>query len=159
MSAALASGEIQTISTDHCSFTLAQKDAGRGNFTKIPGGLPGVETRGVLTYTALVAGGILTCGQLAQVLSENPAKLYGMWPKKGVIAPGSDADIVVYDPKADGVITASDQIANVDYTPFEGFRTAGSIRSVYLRGNLAVDRGQVLCGSIGQYVHRGHPAL
>ena len=159
LSAALASGEIQTISTDHCSFTLAQKDAGRGNFTKIPGGLPGVETRGVLTYTSLVAGGILTCGQMAQVLSENPAKLYGMWPKKGIIAPGSDADIVVYDPKADGVITAADQIANVDYTPFEGFRTAGSIRSVYLRGNLAVDRGQVLCGSIGRYVHRGHPAL
>lgn len=156
---ALATGEIQTVSTDHCSFTLAQKDAGKGDFTRIPGGLPGVETRGVLTYTAMVATGRMTCGQMAQVLSENPAKLYGMWPRKGVLAPGSDADIVVYDPSAEGVITATDQIANVDYTPFEGFRTAGSIRSVYLRGSLAVDQGRVLAGSHGMYIHRGRPSL
>ena len=156
---ALASGEIQTVSTDHCSFTLAQKDAGIGDFTKIPGGMPGVETRGVLIYSALVAKGVLTPQQMTQVLSEQPAKLYGMFPRKGVIAPGSDADIVVYDPAADGLITAADQIANVDYTPFEGFRTAGSIRSVYLRGSLAVDRGQVLAGSHGRYIRRGRPML
>ena len=156
---ALAAGEIQTVSTDHCSFTLAQKDAGRGNFTKIPGGLPGVETRGVLTYSALVAGGVLSCGQMARVLSENPAKLYGLWPRKGVIAPGSDADIVVYDPQADSVITAEGQTANVDYNPYEGYRTTGSIRSVYLRGGLAVDQGNVLAGSHGQYLRRGRYQL
>ena len=156
---ALSAGEIQTISTDHCSFTLAQKDAGRGNFTKIPGGLPGVETRGVLTYSALVAGGRLTCGQMAQLLSENPAKLYGLWPRKGIIAPGSDADIVVYDPSADTVITAQGQTANVDYNPYEGYRTAGSIRSVYLRGSLAVDGGTVLAGSHGQYLRRNRCQL
>ena len=153
--AGLAAGEIQTISTDHCSFTLAQKDAGKGDFTKIPGGLPGVETRGILIYSGLVARGKLTQEQMALTLSENPAKLYGMWPRKGVIAPGSDADIVVYDPKADTVLTAADQIANVDYTPYEGFRTFGSIRSVYLRGRLAVDRGSVLITGSGRYIHRG----
>ena len=155
----LAVGDIQTISTDHCSFTLAQKDAGRDDFTKIPGGLPGVETRGILIYSGLVAQGKLTREQMALTLSENPAKLYGMWPRKGVIAPGSDADIVVYDPKADTVLTAADQIANVDYTPFEGFHTSGSIRSVYLRGRLAVDKGEVLGGPGGQYIARGLPAL
>ena len=156
---ALATGEIQTVSTDHCSFTLRQKDAGRGDFTKIPGGLPGVETRGVLLYSALVAKGILRPEQMARVLSEHPAKLYGMWPRKGVIAPGSDADIVVYDPAANTVLTAADQIANVDYAPFEGFVTSGSIHSVYLRGALAVEHGHVLAGSHGQYLFRGRPML
>lgn len=155
----LSNGEIQTIATDHCSFTLKQKDAGRGDFTKIPGGLPGVETRGVLAYSLLVGGCIMDVGQLAQVLCENPAKLYGMWPRKGVIAPGSDADIVVYDPKADTVITAEGQESRAGYTPFEGFETTGSIRSVYLRGTLAVDKGTVLAGSHGQYIHRDRPML
>lgn len=155
----LANGEIQTIATDHCSFTLQQKDAGRGDFTKIPGGLPGVETRGLLAYSLLVGGHVLDLGQLVQVLAENPAKLYGMWPRKGVIAPGSDADIVVYDPKADTVITAEGQESRAGYTPFEGFQTCGSIRSVYLRGSLAVDKGVVLAGSHGQYIHRDRPML
>ena len=155
----LANGEIQTIATDHCSFTLQQKDAGRGDFTKIPGGLPGVETRGLLAYSLLVGGHVLDLGQLVQVLAENPAKLYGMWPRKGVIASGSDADIVVYDPKADTVITAEGQESRAGYTPFEGFQTCGSIRSVYLRGSLAVDKGVVLAGSHGQYIHRDRPML
>ena len=155
----LAAGDIQTISTDHCSFPLAQKEAGKDDFTKIPGGLPGVEPRGILIYSGLVAQGKMTREQMARTLSENPAKLYGMWPRKGVIAPGSDADIVVYDPKADTVLTAADQIANVDYTPFEGFRTSGSIRSVYLRGRLAVDKGEVLGGPGGHYIARGLPSL
>lgn len=155
----LANGEIQTIATDHCSFTLQQKDAGRGDFTKIPGGLPGVETRGLLAYSLLVGGHVLSVGQLAQVLAENPAKLYGMWPRKGVIAPGSDADIVVYDPKADTVITAEGQESRAGYTPLEGFQTCGSIRSVYLRGSLVVDKGVVLAGSHGKYIHRDRPML
>ncbi len=154
--AALEDGEIQTVSTDHCSFTLAQKDAGRGDFTRIPGGLPGVETRGTLLYT-LAAKGKLSLGRAVSVLSENPAKLYGLWPRKGVFAPGSDADIVVYDPKADQTITAANQIANVDYTPFEGFRTRGSVERVYLRGRLAVDHGEVLADAQGKYLFRGKP--
>lgn len=152
---ALRSGEIDTVATDHCSFTMAQKRAGRYDFTKIPGGLPGVEHRGVLLYTHGVAAGRISAGDMCRVLSENPAKLYGVWPRKGVIAPGADADIVVYDPGADTVITAANQAQNVDYTPYEGMTTAGSIEKVYLRGRLAVDRGEVLLRDEGQFILRG----
>jgi len=154
---ALAQDEIQTVSTDHCSFTLAQKDAGRDDFTRIPGGLPGVETRGTLLYTGGVAEGRISLGQMCRLLAENPARLYGVYPRKGVIAPGSDADIVVYDPAADGVITAADQAANVDYSPYEGFRTRGSIESVWLRGRKVVDHGEILEDRGGVFVprHRG----
>ena len=101
---------IQTVSTDHCSFTLGQKELGLSDFRKIPGGMPGVETRGILMYSEGVKKGRISCAQMCRLLSENPAKLYGMYPKKGVIAPGSDGDIVVMDPEAEDVITAGDQI-------------------------------------------------
>ena len=156
---ALADGEIQTVSTDHCSFTTAQKRVGQYDFTKIPGGLPGVETRGVLLYSAGVATGRITEADMCRILSENPAKLYGCWPRKGVIAPGSDADIVVYDPHADSVITAAGQLQNVDYNPYEGFQTQGSIAQVYLRGTLSVDHGVVLAENRGQFIPRGKPCL
>lgn len=152
---ALADGTIQTVSTDHCSFTLQQKDAGRGDFTKIPGGLPGVQTRGILLYSAGVAEGRITPETMCRVLSENPAKLYGMFGRKGVLAPGADADIVVIDPAAEGVITAADQISSAGYTPFEGIKTHGRITQVYLRGQLAVDNGEVLAERTGTYIPRG----
>ena len=156
---ALRNGEIQTVSTDHCSFTLKQKEMGRDDFTKIPGGLPGVETRGLLLYSAGVAEGRITLGDMCRVLSENPAKLYGCWPRKGVIAPGSDADIVVYDPEGETVISAADQLQNVDYNPYEGYRCAGRIEKVYLRGSLAVDGGQVVLENAGQFIPRGKNIL
>ena len=155
---ALKNGEVDTVATDHCSFTTAQKRAGRYDFTKIPGGLPGVEHRGALLYTAGVAEGKITAADLCRVLSTNPAKLYGCWPRKGVIAPGSDADIVVYDPEADGVITAADQAQKADYTPYEGFKTKGSIAQVYLRGQLAVDGGK-LRKTGGEFIYRGKTQL
>ena len=151
---ALANGTIQTVSTDHCSFTLQQKDAGKGDFTKIPGGLPGVETRGVLLYTAGVAAGRITKEQMCALLSENPARLYGAYPRKGVLAVGSDADIVVYDPEADAVITAESQHSAAGYTPYEGFRTRGSIAQVYLRGQLAAANGAPKLGPAGVYIPR-----
>ena len=156
---ALKSGEIQTVATDHCSFTLEQKRMGREDFTKIPGGLPGVEDRGVLLYTAGVAAGRIDEAAMCRLLSENAAKLYGCWPRKGVIAPGSDADIVIYDPAAEGAITAADHIQNVDYDPYEGIPARGNIHQVYLRGTLAVDRGQVLAGPDGQFIPRGRSVL
>ena len=156
---ALKSGEIQTVATDHCSFTLEQKRMGREDFTKIPGGLPGVEDRGVLLYTAGVAAGRIDEAAMCRLLSENAAKLYGCWPRKGVIAPGSDADIVIYDPAAEGAITAADHIQNVDYNPYEGIPARGNIHQVYLRGTLAVDRGQVLAGPDGQFIPRGRSVL
>lgn len=155
---ALQNGEIDTVATDHCSFTTAQKRAGRYDFTKIPGGLPGVEHRGVLLYTYGVAAGRITAPDMCRVLCENPAKLYGCWPQKGVIAPGSDADIVVYDPEGVGAISAADQVQNTDYTPYEGLRTSGCIRQVYLRGRLAADHGRVL-SSQGRFIRRGKCGL
>ena len=153
---ALRRGEVQTISTDHCSFTLEQKGMGRDDFTKIPGGLPGVETRGELIYSYGVAAKKLSLAQMCRVLSENPAKLYGLYPRKGVLAPGSDADIVIYDPGDSHVIRAEDCVANVDYNPYEGFVTAGGIREVWLRGRKTVENGKVLdTVPAGMYLARG----
>ena len=156
----LRRGAIQTVSTDHCSFTLAQKDMGREDFTKIPGGLPGVETRGELRYSYGVAKRKISAAQMCRVLSENPARLYGLYPRKGVLRPGSDADIVVYDPGASHVIRAEDCVANVDYNPYEGFVTAGGIRQVWLRGQLSVENGKVLVEApAGKYMARGKNSL
>jgi len=155
----LRSGAVQTISTDHCSFTLAQKEMGREDFTKIPGGLPGVETRGELIYTAGVAQNRLSLSGMCRALSENPARLYGLYPRKGVIRAGSDADIVVYDPEAHHVLHGSELHSQAGYTPFEGFETAGSIRRVYLRGELAVERGELIGTPRGVYLPREKSAL
>ena len=157
---ALRRGEIQTVSTDHCSFTLAQKDMGREDFTKIPGGLPGVETRGELVYSFGVAQKRISAARMCAALCENPARLYGMFPKKGVLRPGADGDIVVYDPGASHVIRGEDCVANVDYSPYEGFVTAGGIRQVWLRGSLAVEDGKILMESPqGRYIARGKCSL
>ena len=157
---ALRRGDIQTISTDHCSFTLEQKDAGREDFTKIPGGLPGVETRGELIYSYGVAAKRISAQRMCLALSENPARMYGLFPRKGHLRPGADADIVVYDPGASHVIRADDCIANVDYNPYEGFVTAGGIRQVWLRGNLSVENGKVLEETPqGKYMARGKCSL
>lgn len=156
---ALEAGEIQTVSTDHCSFTRQQKEAGRADFTKIPGGLPGVETRGILLYSGGVAAGRIRPETMCRVLSENPAKLYGMYPQKGVIAPGSDADIVVLNPDASGVVTAASLHSRAGYTPFEGMRVQGQIEQVYLRGTLAAENGEPAAPLSGRFLSRGKPQL
>lgn len=152
--AALADGTVQTIATDHCSFTLAQKEAGRSDFTKIPGGLPSVESRGILLWSEGVGKGRISEAQMCRLLAENPAKLYGAYPRKGILAPGSDADIVVLNPHAKGLLTAKDQAANVDYCPYEGWETSGVIEQVYLRGRLAVDHGTCSPVPKGTYIPR-----
>ena len=156
---ALASDQIQTVSTDHCAFTLEQKEAGRGDFTKIPGGLPGVEARGELVYSFGVATRKISLATMCRVLAENPAKLYGMFPRKGVIAAGADADLVVYDPHADHILRAEDMVSRAGYTPYEGFVTHGSISQVWLRGRLMVENGQVIGDQIGRYIVRGKNSL
>ena len=150
---------MQTIATDHCSFTLEQKDMGREDFTKIPGGLPGVETRGEVVCTIAENENKLSLAGVCRALSENPAKLYGLFPRKGVIAPGSDADIVVYDPGASHVLRGTELLSKAGYTPFEGFRTNGGVSKVYLRGELQVDGGKVVGGKRGEYLKRGKCAL
>lgn len=157
--AGLRKGDIQTISTDHCAFTLEQKDAGRGDFTKIPGGLPGVEARGELVYSFGVATRKISLATMCKALSENPAKLYGMFPRKGIIAPGADADIVVYDPQADHILRAEDMVSRAGYTPYEGFVTRGCVSQVWLRGKLMVENGHVIGQQMGRYMVRGKNML
>ena len=155
----LAAGEIQTVNTDHCSFTLAQKDLGREDFSKIPGGIPGVENRFELLYTYGVVAGRITKEKMVEVLSANNAKLYGLWGRKGAIREGFDADLVLYDPKGEHAIHAKDMIARVDYNACEGFPINGSIKQVWLRGKLSVEDGRVLDDCGGKYLHRDLPIL
>lgn len=152
---ALAKGEIQTVATDQCSFTLEQKAMGKDDFTKIPGGLPGVQTRGTLLYTYGVRQGKITVEQMCRLLSENPAKLYGVYPQKGALLEGSDGDIVVFDPEKESVISAKTHAYNTDNNPFEGFVLHGDIDKVFLRGNLVVEGRKVVKERVGEYVKRG----
>ncbi|MBQ1411482.1 MAG: dihydropyrimidinase [Oscillospiraceae bacterium] len=155
----IAAGEIQTVNTDHCSFTWAQKEMGRGDFTKIPGGLPGVETRFALMYSYGVAAGRIFKEKLAELLAANNAKLYGLWGRKGAIREGFDADLVLYDPKGTHAVRAETLVTNTDCNPYEGFQLTGSIRQVYLRGSLAVENGHILETDGGKYLPRGLPQL
>jgi dihydropyrimidinase len=157
--AGLRKGEIQTVSTDHCSFTLEQKEAGRDDFTKIPGGVPGVETRAELIYTYGVTTRKISLATMCRTLSENPAKLYGMYPRKGVIAAGADADLVIYDPAADHELHASDMAGKAGYTPYEGFPIRGGIQQVWLRGQLVAERGNLVNHPLGKYIPRGKCVL
>ncbi len=153
--AAVLDGEIDTISTDHCSYRFSdQKALGRDDFTKIPNGAPGIEHRPALIYTSFVASGLMTAAQMSRLLSENPAKLFGMWPRKGQLAQGADADMTVWDPRARWVIRAEAQHQNVDYTPYEGFEAAGRARAVYVGGQLAAKDGEPSGASAGRYVKR-----
>ena len=153
---AITAGEINTISTDHCSFNFeGQKTMGRDDFSKIPNGLPGVEHRPILIYTYGVCEGRITYSEMAGLLSENIARQFGMYPQKGTLSVGSDADIVVWDPIPRGTIRAADQHHHVDYTPYEGFQTQGTARQVYLRGQLAAEGGHVFDSKRGHFVHCG----
>ena len=157
--AALADGTVQTVCTDHCSFTHGQKDAGRGDFTKIPGGVPGVETRGLLLYTYGVKAGKITKEKMCELLCENPAKLYGIYPQKGTLSVGSDADLVVLDPEQEGVFSEKTQHSAAGYTPYENMKCSGRIERVYLRGTLTVSDGKLLESAGGKYLHRGVGSL
>lgn len=152
---ALHENRLDTVSTDHCSFTMEQKRAGLADFTKIPNGMPGVETRAILMYTYGVCKKRISLSQMCAYLSENPAKLYGMFPKKGTIRVGSDADIVVFDPKGGGYISQQSSHSACDYNPYEGVRTEGRIERVYLRGQLTFSGGEIILGNRGRFVARG----
>lgn len=153
---ALEENQIDTMGTDHCSFNfIGHKDRGRNDFSKIPNGIPGAEHRPVLLYTYGVVENKITKEQMCAVLSTNPAKLFGMYPQKGVIKEGSQADIVVWDTDYKWLITSENQLQNVDYTPYEGFQVTGRAEHVFLRGNLVVTNGEVIQEKIGSYVQRG----
>ena len=151
--AALLTGEIDTIATDHCSFNLhGQKDRGRGDFTRIPNGGAGVEHRPALIATSF-AGELGPC-DLVRLMSEMPARVFNMWPEKGVLAPGADADVVVWDPAATWTISAATQHQAVDHTPYEGFRCQGRAHLVYVNGVLAARDGEPTGAQPGRYVPR-----
>ena len=153
---ALERGEIDTVGTDHCSFHFGgPKQFGREDFSKIPNGIPGIEHRPVLLYTAGVAHGRITTHQLMLALSEHPAKLFGMFPQKGALAVGSDADIVIIDPGYTGRILAAAQYQNVDYTPYEGMEVNCRVETVLLSGEQVVDGGRLTAERRGRFVHRG----
>ena len=150
---ALADGEIDTIATDHCSFNLhGQKDRGLGDFRKIPNGAPGVEHRPALIMTSFQD----TLGPMdfCRLMSTNPAKVFGMYPRKGVLQKGSDADICVWDPNVRWTISAAKQHQAVDYTPYEGFEATGRAHLVYVGGELVVRDGEPLGPKPGTYVAR-----
>lgn len=156
---ALLEGEIDTIATDHCSYTSAQKAAAGRDFSRIPNGLPGVEHRAVAMMSAFVATGRMDAAAMCRLLSENPAREMGMYPCKGALRVGSDADVVLWDPNAAGVLTAQGQWQNTDYTPYEGLRVSGGVRHVLLGGRWAVRDGRLIAPNLGSYVARRQPQL
>ncbi len=140
----LKTGILDVVATDHCAFNYkGQKDKGLNDFSKIPNGAAGVETRMGLLYTYGVLPGKLTINDFVALTSTNAAKLFGLFPRKGTIAPGSDADLVVWDPRISSNIKADTLHQQVDYTPYEGFQQTGQGIHVFLRGKQVVQDGQL----------------
>jgi dihydropyrimidinase len=152
----LIEGDIDTTATDHCSFNYkGQKELGRNNFSKIPNGGPGVEHRMALLYTYGVEEKRISINKFVELTSERAAKLFGMYPQKGTIDLGSDADLVIWDPNYQGIITSKKQHQNVDYTPYEGFEHKGRVKHVFLNGQLVVENGVLVdAAPKGKYVYR-----
>jgi dihydropyrimidinase len=147
--------ELQVVSTDHAPFNYAgQKELGREDFTKIPNGLPGVEHRVMLLYNG-VRRGLLDIHHFVDLVATMPARLFGLFPRKGTIAPGSDADLVIFDPERSLTISAANQHQRVDYTPYEGIQVQGVPETVLLRGRVIVRDGAYVGGKGGGvYLHR-----
>jgi len=139
--ALVEAGAVDMIVTDHCDYTKEQKTA-QDDFTQTPGGLPGVETLLPLTYTYGVTEGQLTLPQLVALLSANPARVWGLWPRKGALLPGSDADIVIYDPKPEGTVSAESLHHLAGYTPYEGLRVRGQVKATTSRGQIIYREGR-----------------
>jgi dihydropyrimidinase len=158
---ALVEDVLQVVSTDHCPFRFSdQKTLGLGNFTKVPNGGPGIENRLQLTYHHGVNEGRMSLERFVEVTAERPAKIFGMYPKKGIVAAGSDADILIWDPEAEYTITAATQNMHTDYSIYEGFEVKGNARQVFSRGDLVVEGGKFI-GIVGRgkYLHREVPAV
>ncbi len=155
----LASGDIQFVGTDHCSFNFkGQKEMGRSDFSKIPNGAPGIELRLQLLYAYGVATGRMDINRLSVVTATNAAKYFGLYPDKGVLLPGSDADIVALDPQLEWTVRAEDLQENCDYTPYEGMPVKGRVRHVFLRGRQKVAFGRIVSDDLdGRYLPRRLP--
>ena len=152
----LRKDNLQVVSTDHCPFCFEdQKALGKDDFTKIPNGGPGIENRLQLLHHHGVGKGNFSLNRFVELVSTAPARIFGMYPKKGVIAPGSDGDIVLWDPQAVHTISAATHHMRVDYSMFEGFKVKGNARDVYSRGELVVSKGEFIATpGRGQYLRR-----
>jgi dihydropyrimidinase len=158
----LRTNDLSVVSTDHCPFCFnEQKELGRGDFSKIPNGIPGVEHRMDLLHQGVVAGEI-SLARWVEITSTTPARMFGLYPRKGVIAPGADADIVVYDPAATQTLSVETHHMNVDYSAYEGLEITGKVSTVLSRGKTVVEdnafhgsagHGQFLSRDLCQYLN------
>src|SRR5947208_1074148 len=152
----LAFNDLQAISTDHCPFCMKeQKVLGEGDFSKIPNGAPGIETRMSLVYDGGVRSGKISLNRFVELTSTSPARIFGLFPRKGTIAPGSDADIVVFDPEKKLKLSARTLHMNVDYNPYEGREVVCANSTVISRGRVVIDGGKFVgrAGS-GSFIKR-----
>lgn len=140
----LAGGAISTVATDHCPFRLADKARGRDDFSRIPNGAPGIETRLLLLWHEGVRAERLSLNRFVEVVATAPARLFGLYPKKGALAVGSDADLVLWDPERRTTLAAATHLSRVDYSPYEGREVFGGPETVLARGEVVVDRGRFL---------------
>ena len=146
----LLHGEIDVVATDHCPFNYTvEKQQGKDDFTKCPNGVPGVEERMLLLYSEGVCKRRMTLEQYVNVTAANPAKVYGLYPKKGCLEPGSDADMIILNPDKEQILTQKMLHSRVDYTAYEGWQIQGSIEKVLLRGKVIADH-HTWCGTKGQ---------
>ena len=141
----LAGSDLQAVSTDHCPFCMKeQKELGRGDFSKIPNGAPGIETRMSLVFDGGVRTGKIGLNRFVELTSTSPAKIFGLFPRKGTVAPGSDADLVVFDPNKKQKLSAKTLHMKVDYNPYEGREVTGAAEIVLSRGKVIVEKGKFI---------------
>jgi len=152
----LAAGAIDVVATDHCSFSLADKLArGKDDFTKCPGGVPGVETRLPLLFSEGVLKGRISIDRFVEAISTSPARIMGLYPRKGTLTPGSDADVVIFDPNVEKIITPDTLFQNADYSPYEGMRVRGWPVATLVRGRVVMQQNQLVAeNGWGEYVPR-----
>ncbi len=153
--AGINQGLVHHVATDHCPFCMEQKEMGIDNFSKIPNGAPGIENRVELLYSEGVHKGRISLNKFVEMSSTMAAKIFGLFPRKGTIAVGSDADIVIFDPEVRHTISADTHHMNVDYNAYEGWEVQGKTRTTVLRGTVAVDEGEAQVGEgFGKYLKR-----
>ncbi|WP_205510723.1 dihydropyrimidinase [Longitalea arenae] len=153
--AGINQGLVQVVATDHCPFKWEQKLMGKDDFSKIPNGHPAIEHRMELLYSEGVHKGKISLNKFVEVACTNPAKIFGMFPRKGTLAPGSDADMVIFDPNEQHTLSADTHHMNVDYSAYEGWPVTGKVKTVILRGELAIDNGKCLVQKgYGKFIKR-----
>jgi dihydropyrimidinase len=153
--AGINQGLVKVVATDHCPFKWQQKLMGKDDFSKIPNGHPAIEHRMELLYSEGVNKGRITLNKFVEVACTNPAKIFGMFPRKGTIGIDSDADIIIFDPNKKHTITASSHHMNVDYSAYEGWELTGKIKTVVLRGKVAIDKNECkIEKGFGQFIKR-----